>query len=788
MVFGAVGEEDDYEDYDDYYGDYADGFDGYIPKTKHPGFGIMAVVIVYTIFSVAVVPALVVVGERYEKQRKAFLITESEDVEHDEGDVEKVAETSPNTPESKTGPRDSGFENEEWVNNNIEDAPRKRIQFPFKTKKGDSQNNSLGMEAQEEGLCDNPVISKKGVIEVQSATPVTVSTPTKRSATTASAIGRHNATAVNHAHPAMGMHVGNRRTARSAVSGAMSATGSAVSGISKLNRAAATAFDKIMVPLYPDDDPEYKSVISARGRMKARSTLSGVTSLSHRMASSEIASSINGRAPSFLDATGKPGIGGRGRRRLHRKPAGRIDTINKTIEQEDRATGGGKGAEWAQQDRFLADNNCDLRSGVSQTQTELRQKIQTRGDRKKSAMSDLATSTLNIGEDEETLANQQRAAWDMHHVPTRPRIGGRNGTGGTAISAQSGFAASDIRSALKAGEQHGYVDDITPNDAADADDPGRELHFREKEDVPVTVFFGPGALWRPHTIHRAIDSLLEIADPDAETNRIVRLAIPYTLSEMASTISDMIQVVIVSRTLGTDPLTAFVVTYVLIGLTDEFLMGVSSAQDTISAHAIGAGNNLLAGQYLQICAIVFALFSTPFYVLWSLVMDDVLLFLGLSPHVAQIGLEFTRVTVFHYFMDGVAGCFFLILDITGHEDFGFGLQIAEEIIGTIVLLSVLIPSPNATLVTVAIINLGISFVFYAIYFSWAVYKGWFDSFWEGIFHSFAFKNKKAVSNLLRTAVPLSIGTFLEYGEVSKTLARKLLSLHCSPIAICPSIN
>eukprot|EP00957_Ditylum_brightwellii_P157943 12022412-Ditylum_brightwellii.AAC.1 len=86
MVFGAVGEEDDYEDYDDYYGDYADGFGGYIPKTKHPGFGIMVAVIVYTIFSVAVVPALVVVGERYEKQRKAFLITESEDVEHDEGD------------------------------------------------------------------------------------------------------------------------------------------------------------------------------------------------------------------------------------------------------------------------------------------------------------------------------------------------------------------------------------------------------------------------------------------------------------------------------------------------------------------------------------------------------------------------------------------------------------------------------------------------------------------------------------------------------------------------------
>eukprot|EP00957_Ditylum_brightwellii_P210904 15365539-Ditylum_brightwellii.AAC.1 len=84
--------------------------------------------------------------------------------------------------------------------------------------------------------------------------------------------------------------------------------------------------------------------------------------------------------------------------------------------QEDRATSGGKGAEWAQQDQLLANNNCELCSGVSQTQTELCQRIQKHNGRKKSAMSDLAISTLNIGEDKGTLANQQRVAWDMHHV------------------------------------------------------------------------------------------------------------------------------------------------------------------------------------------------------------------------------------------------------------------------------------------------------------------------------------------------------------------------------------
>eukprot|EP00957_Ditylum_brightwellii_P202952 15332562-Ditylum_brightwellii.AAC.1 len=155
------------------------------------------------------------------------------------------------------------------------------------------------------------------------------------------------------------------------------------------------------------------------------------------MAASEIASSINGQAPSFLDATGKPGIGDNGRYRHHHKPAGHIDTINKTINQEDWATGGRKGAEWAKKDQFLANNNCNFCSGASQTQTELHQKNQKCGDRKKSAMSELAMSTLNIGEDKETLVNQQCAAWDIHDAPPWTRLSGRNGLGSTAIYAQS---------------------------------------------------------------------------------------------------------------------------------------------------------------------------------------------------------------------------------------------------------------------------------------------------------------------------------------------------------------
>jgi hypothetical protein len=44
------------------------------------------------------------------------------------------------------------------------------------------------------------------------------------------------------------------------------------------------------------------------------------------------------------------------------------------------------------------------------------------------------------------------------------------------------------------------VDDISPNYAAEAGDPGRMNHMEQVEPVVLTGCWGPGALWRPQTI------------------------------------------------------------------------------------------------------------------------------------------------------------------------------------------------------------------------------------------------------------------------------------------------
>jgi len=57
-----------------------------------------------------------------------------------------------------------------------------------------------------------------------------------------------------------------------------------------------------------------------------------------------------------------------------------------------------------------------------------------------------------------------------------------------------------------------------------------------------------------------------------------------------------------------------------------------------------------------------------------------------------------------------------------------------------------------------------NFVFFVIFTIIAVCNGWLDPYWDGMFKTFAFKNKVAVKNVIETAIPLSIGSLLEYGE------------------------
>jgi Na+-driven multidrug efflux pump len=402
-----------------------------------------------------------------------------------------------------------------------------------------------------------------------------------------------------------------------------------------------------------------------------------------------------------------------------------MEDRSKLMEQEDKAVVKSSESSWIGREKVIADET-DLHSSSSMSMNKVRQRMKKQQQHQHHGQ----------------LQDLEKAAWSVS-----PKI-----------------RKSSSKSNLKQRGRATAIDDIRPDDAADADDPGKAKEYYEDQDLELTACCGPRALWHRRTLAAGVDHLITIAEPDKEMQRIVRLSVPLTLGEMMECVFDSITVIIISQSMGTDDLTAYVTTDLMIGLTDEFIGGVIDAQHTLCSHAYGAGQNFLCGQYIQLGCVMYSIVSIPFLGGWVFAMKPVLLFLGLGDSVAQRAADYTRLVVIDYLLEGIAGSLDIILEITGHEVFGTVSDVLEGIVGSVGLIALVMTKKDATLVHVALLHLSVATLFLIVYFSIAYAKGWFRPFWKGMIKDNAFKNKPAVKNIFHTAVPLSIGSFLEYGE------------------------
>ena len=389
---------------------------------------------------------------------------------------------------------------------------------------------------------------------------------------------------------------------------------------------------------------------------------------------------------------------------------------------------------------------------------------------------------------------------------------------------------ADVESAIGFGSSimgRPIEDDLRPEDAADAvrdllyrymsnsktleegnnirlwnpqqNDPGKEQPFRhvsEEDDVEVTICCGQRSLCSLWSINRAYENLLSIAYPDAETKRIISLGIPFTFSAISESIFDTVTVIIISKYKGPDYLTAYVVVQLLIGITDNFIHGVSSCLSTLCSHAIGNQNFYLAGQYIQIASIFYLLCGIPMLGVWRFIIGDVVELMGMSANVRNLSEQYTQIVIYHYLQDGLFSGWGTITDITGHEVFGTYVEFVEGLvdIALVWLFCSLFPE-SYNMFWIGVTHLVVGFVFLLIWLGWSLYQGWLDPFMSGFFSSNAFKvgwlrislslhilsksintaskfykkNNRAVWNVVQTAVPLGFGSVLEYGEVSMHL-------------------
>jgi len=216
--------------------------------------------------------------------------------------------------------------------------------------------------------------------------------------------------------------------------------------------------------------------------------------------------------------------------------------------------------------------------------------------------------------------------------------------------------------------------------------------------------------------------------------------------------------------LGVQSLSAIVLTHLLIGLTDTFIKGVSETLETLCPHAIGTENYNLAGQYAQIAVVIYILVSLPVAAAWWFLMDDAIRLFGMDEEVVTIGHSYSKLLLGEYFVKGIFHTLFTLLQVSGYASQASFLFILEGIVSLLTVWGLLHWIDEMTLFWVGVSDICVSLLVYSLFAIFVVYKGWLDPFWYGMTKTFALKNIQAVKNVVGTAIPLALGTLLEYGE------------------------
>jgi Na+-driven multidrug efflux pump len=266
------------------------------------------------------------------------------------------------------------------------------------------------------------------------------------------------------------------------------------------------------------------------------------------------------------------------------------------------------------------------------------------------------------------------------------------------------------------------------------------------------------------TKHEKCAKISQIVKCDKETQRILRLGGPFTISTVSEAGFDAIILALVSKYLGVEALSAAIVSHLLIGLTDTFVKGIAGALDTLCPHAIGTENYNLAGEYVQIAMVMYIIISLPISVLWWFFMDDAIRVFGMNEQVVLIGTSYSKVLIADYIIQGMFDVFLALLDMTGYASPVMVVALVEGTTSALSLWGLLHFVNGMNLFWLGVTELCVSLFIYSIFGILVVYRGWLDPFWHGMTKTFALKNTSALKNVLQTALPLSMGSLLEYGE------------------------
>jgi multidrug resistance protein, MATE family len=256
---------------------------------------------------------------------------------------------------------------------------------------------------------------------------------------------------------------------------------------------------------------------------------------------------------------------------------------------------------------------------------------------------------------------------------------------------------------------------------------------------------------------------------DRESKKILKLAIPHSVGAVAKTSFANLCLILISQKIGTKPVAAYALVQVLAGLTDGVLQGPIYACTATCSQAVGAGNTILAGKFIQLSLLMYGICYVPVIYFWYTYMYEIILWLEWGDvTTAILAQDFIRVYVWAYLLGGISLSLWQLLEITNHAIFGTMIMIfwgLSNVIAIAILTTVIFPNGNgASLVHVAYIYNGTSLLFIIGTIMIAHCKGWLAPFLPGLIGQASFTDPQAVSSLLKQAVPLALGSLLSNAE------------------------
>jgi MatE len=353
---------------------------------------------------------------------------------------------------------------------------------------------------------------------------------------------------------------------------------------------------------------------------------------------------------------------------------------------------------------------------------------------------------------------------DVHHDDETIKRHGNNIAGKVSSSVERprGRDASPERSFMGPLDQDAVsIDDAASNFVATS-------HFTKKLRLPTLITNEQQNENNDDLAHDQEDNgiwdyLLQLAEFDWESKRIIRLAVPFATQALSTGILDMITVAVISNVLGTKAISAFVTVRGMIDISSSFLGAFHESIATLCSQARGHHNLKLVGQYVQLSAIFYVVCYIPFIILWWIFMPSILMWLGFDEETALIGQEYSQVYLFLELLDGVDEAIHGLLDVIDLESYSTLVGVSQELITFLdILFITLFTKPS--LYVIAWIELFVAIVFIAINIGTIIWRGWFEPYREGLIGSCALRNKSAVKMMLSTSSSLSLGYLLTNGE------------------------